>query len=129
MISTEEMLEDIIKRNIEFNEVLDANQKGYEVKIIETNNPESYQSYPGFKIISKDDLFTKIRVFLRTEPLRKSRLDESPADTDRSHYMMISYKDGKGGMVINKNEISESKFNKIMTEIQSLDKNRKRKLI
>ena len=103
MVSTNTMLDELISNNIEFNEILDANQKGYEVR---------YSSYPGFKILGSDDLFTKVRVFLRTEPLRKSRLDEKPRDTDRSHFVEISYKNGLGGMVINMTKISQAQLRK-----------------
>ena len=120
MVSTNTMLDELISNNIEFNEILDANQKGYEVKYIETNNPSQYSSYPGFKILGSDDLFTKVRVFLRTEPLRKSRLDEKPRDTDRSHFVEISYKNGLGGMVINMTKISQAQLNNIVKKIEKI---------
>ena len=120
MINTEEMLESIIQQNIAFNEELDANQKGYVMRVFETNQPELYESYPGYKVLESDELFTKVRVFLRTEPLKPTRLKEKPRDTDRSHFIQILYKNGRGGMVINKNEIKESQFKKIMDAINKI---------
>ena len=120
MVSTEEMLESIIEQNKEFNEILDANQKGYVVRYIETNNISQYESFPGFKIISSDDLFTKIRVFLRTDPLIKTRLKEKPRDIDRTHYLQISYKNGLGGMVINMEETPKKQLKKILEAVQKV---------
>lgn len=116
MISTNDILEDIIRKNREFNEVLDANQKGYEVRYFETNNISKYESFPGFKIISidSDNIFTKVRVFLRTNPLTPTRLNEKPKDTNKEHFLQISYKNGMGGMVINMEEISKSQLKKLI---------------
>lgn len=120
MIDTNKMLDEIIEKNKEFNQILDANQKGYVVKYVETNQPEQFASYPGYKVISSDEYFTKVRVFLRTEPLQPFRLKEKPRDIDRSHFVQITYKDGKGGMVINRNQIKDSQFKKIINAINKI---------
>lgn len=120
MVSTEEMLNDIIKNNIEFNEVLDANQKGYEVRYLETNYPEQYSSFPGFKILDNDDLFTKVRVFLRTDPLVKTRIKEKPRDIDRTHYLQISYKNGMGGIVVNTTLLKKNQLEQIIKKVENV---------
>ena len=114
MESVQKIIDTIIERNIAFNEILEANQQGYIVKFIETNHPEQYQEFPGYKVISQDELFTKVRVFLRTNPLTKTRLDEKPRDTDKSHFIQYWYKDGIGCLIINKTQLTQKQLNKLI---------------